>query len=331
MKFSIVCPVYNNESLVSECIESVLRQTFANWELILMDDGSTDKSLSVCKKYEKTDLRIKVFSQSNSGPSRARVHAISKACGDYVCFIDSDDLMESNMLQTLSDYITKYENPDCILFKTYRFTDTEDRIDLHPDRNNMIELITGKEEIANKCFFETIYRGLQQDCYKRSIVAGVECPLEFEKNRFSEDTLYTFLYLKRCESVLKVPDFLYGYRINPAGTTFHINENDLIGNWNIMSHIYNDLLFNNSYSKVNSKLFVDWLYDDLFEYVWILSGNKNNYPILEKLRNERLTIFILNNRKPLKKHAKIQMFMYFFVHKQYNLLFFAKKIRKKSN
>lgn len=102
-------PVYNRELLITKCIQSVLNQTYSNFEIILVDDGSTDNSLEICKSFESSDNRIRIISQKNSGVSTARNQVIKSAKGDYICFIDSDDFVESDLLQT---YVTELEKQD---------------------------------------------------------------------------------------------------------------------------------------------------------------------------------------------------------------------------
>lgn len=105
-KISIIVPVYNNEKYIDECVESVLCQTYENWELILINDGSTDNSLSVCEKYKK-DCRVKVVSQENSGVSATRNKGIELATGDYVTFIDSDDFVSNDYCSLLFSFMSE--------------------------------------------------------------------------------------------------------------------------------------------------------------------------------------------------------------------------------
>lgn len=99
---SVVVPVYNAENYISRCVESVLDQTYCNWQMILVDDGSKDKSLEICQKYANEDNRINVIHQENAGPGIARNAGIAKASGNYVVFIDSDDYIEKDYFQLLS-------------------------------------------------------------------------------------------------------------------------------------------------------------------------------------------------------------------------------------
>ena len=109
-KISIVMPVYNKEKYIARGIHSILVQTFKDWELIIIDDGSTDGSLNQCKKFR--DSRIQVFHTLNRGVSEARNLGISKATGEYITFIDSDDFVAENYLEKI--YITDEEISDYV-------------------------------------------------------------------------------------------------------------------------------------------------------------------------------------------------------------------------
>ena len=94
MKFSFVVPIYNVEAYLERCIESIISQTYGDFEVILVDDGSPDSSLEICRKYEKMDDRISVYSKENGGLSDARNYGLARASGEYVIFVDSDDYID---------------------------------------------------------------------------------------------------------------------------------------------------------------------------------------------------------------------------------------------
>ena len=91
---SVIVPVYNVAKYLPQCLESLLAQTYANFEVICIDDGSTDNSLQILEDYQQKDLRIKFFSKKNGGPSLTRNYGMQKAKGEYVCFLDSDDFVD---------------------------------------------------------------------------------------------------------------------------------------------------------------------------------------------------------------------------------------------
>ena len=109
MKFSIVVPVYNVEKFLEKCLDSIIAQDFNDYEIIAVNDGSTDSSLEILNSYSKKTDKIKVISQSNKGLGGARNTAIENACGDILVFVDSDDFIPQEMLSTLSVYFEKYE------------------------------------------------------------------------------------------------------------------------------------------------------------------------------------------------------------------------------
>lgn len=114
---SIVIPIYNRENTLCYCINSVLRQEYANWELLLIDDGSTDGSAEICKLYCEKDKRIKYFYQANAGAGAARNKGIEKACGEWITFVDSDDAIMPNHLTQLQKY---GKDRDCVMVSTCR-------------------------------------------------------------------------------------------------------------------------------------------------------------------------------------------------------------------
>jgi glycosyltransferase involved in cell wall biosynthesis len=104
MLISIIIPFYNVEQYFNKCIESIHNQSFQEFEAILVDDGSSDSSLAIARNWESKDTRFHVIVQNNQGVSAARNKGISKAKGDYICFIDADDCVEANYLEELSAY-----------------------------------------------------------------------------------------------------------------------------------------------------------------------------------------------------------------------------------
>lgn len=118
IKVSVIIPIYNVESFISETLDSVLNQTLKEIEIVLVDDGSTDLSLEICKKFAVKDDRISVFSQNNQGVSIARNNGLLKANGEYVFFMDSDDTIDSEFLRGSYD-IAKNENRDIVIIGEY--------------------------------------------------------------------------------------------------------------------------------------------------------------------------------------------------------------------
>ena len=124
-KVSVIVPVYNAEKYLHRCIESIINQTLNGIEIILINDGSTDNSLNICKQYEEIDPRIKVIDKENSGPSASRNIGIENANGEYITFVDSDDWIELDMLENLYNKVKQFNSPMIISNYFKNYTDKE--------------------------------------------------------------------------------------------------------------------------------------------------------------------------------------------------------------
>jgi len=113
IKFSLVMPLYNSEKWMGKAIESVIYQSYQNWELICVDDGSQDKTVAKVKSFKEKNLKIKLLKQKNSGPAVARETAINAATGDYIVFLDSDDYIDPEYLEKIIEFTSDY--PDVII------------------------------------------------------------------------------------------------------------------------------------------------------------------------------------------------------------------------
>ena len=115
INFSIITPVYNSEKYLPKCIESILAQSFTNWEHILVDDGSKDDSYTILQTYAKKDSRIKIKTKENEGPGLTRNCAIRMAKGEFLVFLDSDDYMEPDCLEVVAQKVPAWVLPPSAL------------------------------------------------------------------------------------------------------------------------------------------------------------------------------------------------------------------------
>lgn len=117
-KISVIVPVYNTEKYVVRCIESIRKQTYENWELLLVDDGSSDESGTICDGYASLDIRIRVFHNRNQGPAASRADGIKQAKGSLVMFVDSDDWIDGTMLEVMKNQMEETgAGMVCCIFK----------------------------------------------------------------------------------------------------------------------------------------------------------------------------------------------------------------------
>lgn len=149
LKFSILVPVYQVEKYIDDCIQSVLNQTYTNWELILVDDGTKDNSGIICDRYAEKYPHIHVYHKENRGLIYTRRYAIARATGDYYVFLDSDDMLKPYALQTISDTIQKH-HCDCLVYGYERFLNGR-IIETSPQEKE--QCITDKRTIYRKCCF----------------------------------------------------------------------------------------------------------------------------------------------------------------------------------
>ncbi len=209
MLFSIIIPVYNVEKYLRECLESVLCQTYEDWEVICINDGSTDGSATILEEYAAKDSRFKVISQPNGGLSAARNTGLDAASGDYVLFLDSDDYLEKEALQIVANNLT---DEDLICFSGRRFFEEtgayEEADILHKETFS-----TGWEYYSKRALdkrdFAFVCVVLR--CYKRAYL--LDNGLRFKPGIYHEDNMFTPLACYYAKNVKVIPDVLYDYRV----------------------------------------------------------------------------------------------------------------------
>lgn len=211
---SIIIPVYNVGSYLEQCVNSVLSQTFKDFELLLIDDGSTDRSAQICDELSLTDARIKTYHKSNGGLSDARNYGVDKSSGDYIIFLDGDDFwLEENSLSLLMAEYSKTPDFDFIGFNCkYFFQDTNKYVKwpryLETEkRTEAIGSLVGSGLFPMSACLKII---------KKSFF--VSKSLFFEKGRFSEDILWFIEMLGKSNSFRITNIYMYGYRQNVNGS-----------------------------------------------------------------------------------------------------------------
>lgn len=216
IKFSIMTPVYKVERYLPECIESVLGQTYGNFEFILVDDGSPDHSGEICDEYAKKDSRIRVFHKPNGGLMHTRRYALERAQGDYYVFLDSDDYLSLDTLETLSRYISE-TGVDCVIYG-FEWLRPEGTSHIKCSSYDCGRVITDKRELYNIVFNDEAYNSLCRKCAKASCFDGRDHSRYYHIKR-GEDLLQSLEILENAGSFLFIPETLYCYRVNPASIT----------------------------------------------------------------------------------------------------------------
>ena len=222
MRFSIIIPVYNVEKYLTDCLDSVLNQTFSDWEAVCVNDGSTDDSAAILADYAAKDYRIKTITQSNGGLSVARNTGIRVAQGDYVLFLDSDDWLEYNALQVLWESLN---GEDILCFSGRRFveeTNAYNPVDELPEKTYESGMDYYNENALLHRDFAFVCVVLR--IYKRSFLKDNN--LRFKEGVFHEDNLFTPIVCFCAKTVRVVNACLYNYRVraNSITTTYNLKR-----------------------------------------------------------------------------------------------------------
>ncbi len=217
VKISVIIPVYNVEKYLEECLDSIINQTFEDIEIICIDDGSTDNSLDILREYEKSDKRLSVVCQENSGLSITRNHGIKLAKGDYIYFIDSDDYLELTALEELYE-ISKEKNLDILIFKLINFDDgTTNKYTSEYYEMESLKYLNGKvfnyEDIGEDALNFAV--SAPGKFYKKELIQDMEFP---EKLIF-EDNLFFAKSMLKAKRVSFYDKHLYNRRIRNDSIT----------------------------------------------------------------------------------------------------------------
>lgn len=211
MYFSIIVPVYNVEKYLAECVDSVLRQTFTDFELILVDDGSKDNSPGICDEYAKKDTRIEVIHQQNGGLSDARNAGTSVAGGKYIIYIDSDDfILTDRFLHDVYDRSVK-SSPDIILYKYQKYYDDEKRMEECKFSLDYTEGLADAGELLLETVKHDAYYGMAWiKTIRREII--IANGINFEKGLLGEDMEWYFHLLTVTKSIDAIDASYIAYR-----------------------------------------------------------------------------------------------------------------------
>ncbi len=216
-KISIIVPVYNVEKYLNKCLDSILAQTFEDYELLLIDDGSSDKSGNICDEYEKKDKRVKVFHKENGGLSSARNAGIDAACGEYIGFIDSDDYIDNDMFEIL--YNSLIENHAdisvCGVYDCYN-----DRI----ERNNVdgkLYVFSDQDALREVLYGKRLQAFAVNKLYKKEVFNEMRFPV----GKIYEDSFLIPSIFANSEKIVlvSVPKYYYQHREGSI-TSFKFSE-----------------------------------------------------------------------------------------------------------
>lgn len=270
-RISVIVPVYNAEKYLRVCIESILNQTFEDFELILIDDGSSDASKDICYEYMKLDNRINLIEQLNQGVSVARNIGIKKSSGEYIMFCDADDWLEKDALKNLYDKINLNKDTDIVFSGTYKDTYLENKKVMNGIEGISEELFIDIKDV--KYYLEYIYKsvlGVFQSPWAKLYSSKLIKSNNLYFNQYMicyEDFDFNLRYLCCCKNILFTTYISYHYRtiINNVGISKR-KKNDLVYEISTVHSSMKQFL-KNIEANINLINFIDSNFVDMYNLV----------------------------------------------------------------
>ena len=307
---SVILPVYNCEKWVERCIKSVLNQTYKNIELIIINDGSTDNSLEICKKYQKDNVII--INKENSGVSKTRNIGLEKAKGEYIFFIDADDYIKSNCIESMYEKAKEYD-ADIVKCDNKQFDDEKD-IEKQKFFNNTclynMKDNNSKKQILNEMIESYKYNNV----WGQLILSEKAKKIKFDtKLAMGEDFLYNYELYNICDKILVIPDEYYCYYYNKAGMNYNESISKIKIKIEDTIYFYNKIL-NNNYGIDKNKILQNFIKELVLHIVMIA----NNEEISKKEKKKYLKT-ILQDKIFEKVNQNIKLEDIKFQNKRYKI------------
>lgn len=292
---TIIVPVYNAEKNLGKCLDSIIAQTYKNIEIILINDGSTDSSLDICKKYRMIHNRVKVINQENKGVSSARNKGLELAEGEYITFSDSDDYLENNMIFDMVELIEK-EKTDLAICNYYDNYETN------------LKQVFFRDEVYNGIFDKRLFRGfLWNKLYKREIINKNN--LKMDENIFiTEDLLFNCEYLRYCNKVSYTNQRLYHYVMNPYSA---LHYKGLTQKYLTIIDSYKKIIRIFEEEEISS---IDNAYLSYFKIMCDLiyrNSESNEKYNIESIINDRKKIYVKIKKSNISLKRKCECFLYY--------------------
>jgi len=312
LKISVIVPIYNVEKYLGKCLNSILEQTFTDYELILVDDGSTDSSGDIADEYALKDDRISVIHKKNGGLSDARNHGIDKANGEYVCFIDSDDWIEKTYLEELHELAVKNEAD--ITICDYQ-KNTGDSVIKQP-KEFAVVIETGIDAIDNLYSDKYgIYVVAWNKLYNRDLFTDLRYPVGMIHE---DEAIFGDLFCE-AKKVVRTERILYNYRVNNEtsimSSKYSLKRLDILKAMERRMETYKSRGLNRYYEKDSFK----YLYKILLNEIEIKKIKGDNRAVLKKLKNKYWSKYTESLHFDWSVKRKIAMFIFGIFPKAYLL------------
>lgn len=233
---SVIVPIYNGEKYVNRCVYTLLQQTYHNLEIILVDDGSKDQTYVRCKQLEQKSEKIKVYTKTNGGAASARNFGLKRIHGEFVAYMDVDDIVMNDYIEYLYHILTKYD-ADVAMCDCYKMSVREKQ----PQRFKVgkVTLFSQTEAIENLFYRKGITAYPVLKLWKKEVIQEGEFP---EHMLYGEDFVYVYEMLKKCNRVAYGEKVAYIYFQNSDSINHNTNYQQLVHSWKIFSsELFNDV------------------------------------------------------------------------------------------
>ena len=336
MLFSVIVPVYNVEKYIKACLNSIINQNFDDYEIILIDDGSTDLSGNICDEYAKLySSKIRVIHKRNGGLLSARRDGYKLAVGEYILNCDSDDFFSPNSFRILADTIDKY-NPDIIQYDLYFYKDGNSW-----NSNSVISpfsynVLYDDMSMLREVFLQHEYMvwSLCGKCYKKSCIDSNFDYSSYRNIKFGEDTLQSFEIYDKANSYIYIKDKIYNYRML-SGMMATFNPKSIEDTFEI-AKIYKK--FSRKWGFTNYEVKSDaYFLRNVYQNLWKISNDCHSLKESKNLFSyiyenpDYSRIFAKYSRKeitPIYLHSKEYFLLWLLFNKRSFILYLLMKTRQ---
>lgn len=309
---SVIVPVYKVEEYLPKCIESIINQTYKNLEILLINDGSPDNCGFMCEEYAKQDDRIRVINKTNGGLSDARNKGIEECTGEYILFVDSDDIIDLTSIEVLLKKVKLY-NLDILSGNGYRIKGTQKK-EMTSIEIPSKKVFTGKEYMYYRISKGNFQASAWINLYKTSVIKNNN--IYFKKGLIHEDEHWTPRIMLEAKRVMYIDFKFYFYTIREGSITHRVNKEknikDIIFLCNDLEGIYKKA----SMTKIYKKEFRDYLSRLYMATAVQMEYNKSFYDHLIDKK------FILRNTYKISTALKAFLYLlnikWYVVFKSYN-------------
>lgn len=300
---TVIVPIYNAEKYIEECIQSVLRQDMADWELMLIDDGSTDGSADICKRYV-SDPRIHYTYKENSGVTETRWMGVCQASQEYITFLDADDILLPSALSTLVNATKK--DVDIICFGMQSFIEQEDLKLDSVDYSGIV--LSDKIELLKSILLGKMLSCVWGGLYKRSMLLQSK-DIFCNGLRIGEDMMFNLAFAEHFSpSVYVMQAKLYGYRSNPESVMHAVSQKRFEAVYSVMNYL--DAFLKEH--KLEKALYKENAFRQLLLWSTFVFNPGNQYYDDKELRSRMRKLYFPAFRY-LYTYLKVYLFLDFFV------------------